>query len=84
MRLYEMGNEMNRRPFLDRLFAFLEEKGSPITSMPVISKQPLDLFKLYVCVQEKGGMVEVSIEAFHSKQFLFLMPVLTHYQTTKF
>ena len=59
LKLFEMGNEMQRRPFLDRLFAFLEEKGTPITNMPVISKQPLDLYRLYLCVQERGGMVEV-------------------------
>ena len=51
--------EPGRRSFLDRLFSFLEEKGTPISTMPVISKQPLDLYRLYVCVQEKGGMLEV-------------------------
>ena len=60
LKLYEMGNEPGRRAFLDRLFSFLEEKGTPINTMPVISKQPLDLYRLYVCVQEKGGMMEVS------------------------
>lgn len=60
MKLYEMGMEPQRRPFLDRLFIYLEEKGTPITAMPVISKQPLDLYRLYLCVQEKGGMVEVT------------------------
>jgi len=59
MKLYEMGMEPERRPFLERLFAFLEEKGSPISNMPVISKQPIDLYRLYLIVQEKGGMVEV-------------------------
>lgn len=58
-KLYEMGNEMDRRPFMDKLLAFLEEKGTPITAMPSISKQPLDLYRLYFCVREKGGMVEV-------------------------
>ncbi|XP_052809896.1 trithorax group protein osa-like isoform X3 [Mya arenaria] len=60
MKLYEMGMEGERKPFLDRLFAFLDEKGSPISNMPVISKQPIDLYRLYVIVQEKGGMVEVT------------------------
>lgn len=60
MKLYEMGMEPGRRPFLDRLFAFLEEKGTPMSNMPVISKQPIDLFRLYMIVQEKGGMVEVT------------------------
>ena len=55
-----MGNEMDRRPFLDKLLTFLEEKGTPVTAMPSISKQPLDLYRLYHCVREKGGMVEVN------------------------
>ncbi|XP_076466263.1 uncharacterized protein LOC143297726 isoform X2 [Babylonia areolata] len=59
-KLYDMGMEVDRRPFLDKLLAFLEEKGSPITTMPNISKQPLDLYKLYHCVREKGGFVEVN------------------------
>ena len=59
VKLYEMGMEPGRRPFLDRLFSFLDEKGTPINTMPVISKQPLDLYRLYVIVQEKGGMLEV-------------------------
>ena len=59
-KLYDMGMEPDRKPFLDRLFAFLDEKGSPISNMPVISKQPIDLYRLYIIVQEKGGMVEVN------------------------
>ncbi len=58
-KLYDMGMEPDRRPFLDKLLMFLEDKGAPVTSMPSISKQPLDLYKLYLCVKEKGGMVEV-------------------------
>lgn len=61
MKLYDMGTEPERKPFLDRLFAFLEEKGTPISNMPVISKQPIDLYRLYFIVQDKGGMVEVSV-----------------------
>ena len=60
MKMFEMGSEPDRRPFLEKLMYFLEEKGTPVTTMPVISKQPLDLFKLYLCVREKGGMTEVS------------------------
>lgn len=55
-----MGDEPDRKTFLDRLLYFLEEKGTPITSMPQISKQPLDLYKLYHSVKDRGGMVEVS------------------------
>eukprot|EP00106_Octopus_bimaculoides_P023076 XP_014790518.1 PREDICTED: trithorax group protein osa-like isoform X2 [Octopus bimaculoides] len=59
-KLYTMGDEPDRKTFLDRLLYFLEEKGTPITSMPQISKQPLDLYKLYHSVKDRGGMVEVS------------------------
>ena len=60
-KLYDMGNEMDRRPFLERLFGFMDEKGKPIATMPTISKNPLDLYKLYHCVREKGGFIEVGI-----------------------
>ena len=56
----EFGTEPERRPFLDRLFLFMEEKGCAISAMPTISKQPIDLYKLYTLVKERGGMVEVS------------------------
>ena len=58
-KMYEMGDEPDRRPFLDRLFAFMDDKGSPITAMPMVSKQPIDLFRLYVMVKERGGLLEV-------------------------
>ena len=59
MQLFTMGPEPDRRSFLENLFSFNEDKGSPITAMPQVSKQPLDLYKLYMQVREKGGMVEV-------------------------
>ncbi len=59
MKMYEMGEENERKPFLDKLFNYMDEKGSPITSMPMISKNPIDLFKLYNLVKEKGGLLEV-------------------------
>lgn len=55
-----MGEEPDRRYFLERLFAFMDEKGTPITVVPAISKQPVDLYKLYHLVKERGGMVDVS------------------------
>ncbi len=38
----------------------MDDKGTPITTMPAISKQPLDLYKLYILVKERGGLVDVS------------------------
>lgn len=59
-KLYEMGSEPERRYFLNRLLSFLEERSAPLNNMPSISKQPLDLYRLYLHVQERGGMLEVN------------------------
>ncbi len=60
-RLYEMDEHPERRPFLDKLLSYMEDRGSPITQCPTISKNPLDLFRLYIFTKERGGYVEVSI-----------------------
>jgi len=54
-----MGEEPDRRKMLERLFAFMEERGTPIVAVPTISKMAVDLFRLYHTVKEYGGMVEV-------------------------
>ncbi|CAG5136662.1 unnamed protein product, partial [Candidula unifasciata] len=59
-KLFELGPEPDRRPFLERILGFLEESGQPVTALPIISKTPLDLYKLYFCVREKGGFEEVT------------------------
>ena len=33
--------------------------GSPITRVPIMAKQPLDLYRLFKLVVERGGLVEV-------------------------
>uniref|UniRef100_A0A182P9Q7 ARID domain-containing protein n=1 Tax=Anopheles epiroticus TaxID=199890 RepID=A0A182P9Q7_9DIPT len=58
-KLYEMDDKPDRRVFLDKLLAYMDERRTPITACPTISKTPLDLYKLYVYVQERGGFVEV-------------------------
>lgn len=58
-KLYEMDDSIERRTWLDKLVTFMEEKRSPITSCPTISKNPLDLFRLYLYVKERGGFMEV-------------------------
>lgn len=58
-RMCEMGDEPERRPFLERLFAFLDEKGTPVQAMPAISKTTVDLYKLYVLTKERGGLWDV-------------------------
>jgi len=56
-----MGDEPDRRAMLERLFLFMEEKGTPIVAVPTISKLTVDLYRLYHMVRELGGMVEVII-----------------------
>ncbi|XP_043593849.1 trithorax group protein osa isoform X4 [Bombus pyrosoma] len=58
-KLYEMDDTMERRTWLDKLVNFMEERRTPITSCPTISKNPLDLFRLYLYVKERGGFMEV-------------------------
>ncbi|XP_030876646.1 AT-rich interactive domain-containing protein 1B-like [Leptonychotes weddellii] len=38
----------------------MEERGSPVSSLPAVGKKPLDLFRLYVCVKEIGGLAQVN------------------------
>lgn len=58
-KLYEMDDNPERRPFLDKLLSFMEERRTPITACPAISKQPLDLYRLYTAVKERNGFLEV-------------------------
>merc|ERR1719510_1134549 len=58
VRLYEMDDHPDRRVFLEKLLGFMEEKGTPITQCPTISKNPLDLFRLYLYTKERGGYLE--------------------------
>lgn len=59
-KLFEMDDNPDRKGWLDRLLGFMDEKRTPITACPTISKQPLDLFRLYLLVKERAGYVEVS------------------------
>ncbi|XP_058978699.1 trithorax group protein osa isoform X6 [Musca domestica] len=59
-KLYEMDDNPERRVWLDKLRAFMDERRTPITTCPTISKQPLDLYRLYLYVKERGGFVEVT------------------------
>ncbi|XP_067936550.1 AT-rich interactive domain-containing protein 3C-like [Watersipora subatra] len=57
--LYELGDEPDRREFLDDLFAFMQKRGSPVNRIPIMAKQTLDMYKLFKLVVSKGGLVEV-------------------------
>lgn len=58
-KLYEMDDAPERRGWVERLLAFMEERRTPIAACPTISKQPLDLYRLYLLVRDRGGFVEV-------------------------
>ncbi|XP_030043405.1 AT-rich interactive domain-containing protein 3B isoform X1 [Microcaecilia unicolor] len=58
-KLYELDSDPKRKEFLDDLFIFMQKKGTPISRIPIMAKQLLDLYMLYKLVTEKGGLVEV-------------------------
>ncbi|CAB3238560.1 unnamed protein product [Arctia plantaginis] len=55
-----MDDAPERRGWVERLLAFMEERRTPIAACPTISKQPLDLYRLYLLVRDRGGFVEVT------------------------
>ncbi|XP_060061238.1 AT-rich interactive domain-containing protein 1B isoform X3 [Erinaceus europaeus] len=59
-KVYELGSEPERKLWVDRYLSFMEERGSPVSSLPAVGKKPLDLFRLYVCVKEIGGLAQVN------------------------
>ncbi|XP_076372800.1 trithorax group protein osa-like isoform X1 [Tachypleus tridentatus] len=60
LKLYELSADPDRKPFLDRLVLFSQDRGTPLTQCPAICKQPLDLYLLYLSVKERGGFEEVT------------------------
>ncbi|XP_007906480.1 AT-rich interactive domain-containing protein 3A [Callorhinchus milii] len=57
--LYELDSDPRRKEFLDDLFTFMQKRGTPVNRIPIMAKQVLDLYMLYMLVTEKGGLVEV-------------------------
>ncbi|KHJ45631.1 ARID/BRIGHT DNA binding domain protein [Trichuris suis] len=57
---YSSDEWADRRAFYERLVHFCETYGHPITSQPTVSKQTVDLYKLYTAVKAKGGFEEVT------------------------
>ncbi len=59
-RLMEMGcGEPDRRAWLEHYMTFMEDIGKPLTGLPQVVKQPLDLYRFYLAVRERGGVLEV-------------------------
>ncbi|KAK0428674.1 hypothetical protein QR680_010941 [Steinernema hermaphroditum] len=50
----------DRRRFFESLVLFCEQNGDPITAPPQVSKQNIDLHRLYIAVRSKGGFMEVT------------------------
>ncbi|XP_049596516.1 AT-rich interactive domain-containing protein 1B isoform X2 [Syngnathus scovelli] len=59
-RLYELGVEPERRMWVERYLSFMEERGTPVSQLPIVGKKPLDLWKLYIAVREIGGLAMVN------------------------
>ncbi|KAM9354623.1 AT-rich interactive domain-containing protein 1B-like [Pholidichthys leucotaenia] len=59
-RLYELGPEPNRGSWVDRYLTFMEERGTPVTTLPSLGKRPLDLHRLYAAVRDIGGLAMVN------------------------
>lgn len=38
----------------------MEERGTPVSHLPIVGKKPLDLWKLYIAVREIGGLAMVT------------------------
>ncbi|XP_041034668.1 AT-rich interactive domain-containing protein 1B isoform X2 [Carcharodon carcharias] len=59
-KLYELGSEQERKTWIDRYLSFMEERGTPVVTLPAVGKKPLDLYRLYICVKEIGGLAQVN------------------------
>ncbi|XP_044145033.1 AT-rich interactive domain-containing protein 1B isoform X7 [Bufo gargarizans] len=59
-KLYEMGSEPERKMWVDRYLTFMEERGTPVATLPAVGRKPLDLVRLYFCVKEIGGLAQVN------------------------
>ena len=59
---YELGDEPQRKKFLDTFKDFMEQNGTPCLRVPMADNTnniPLDLYKLYREVCRRNGMPEV-------------------------
>ncbi|XP_078279495.1 AT-rich interactive domain-containing protein 1A-like isoform X4 [Rhinoraja longicauda] len=59
-KLYELGGEPERKMWIDRYFAFMEEKGTMMMNLPAVGRKPLDLYRLYMSVKDIGGLTQVN------------------------
>jgi len=48
--------------WVDRFLAFADEKAMGMSNLPAVGRKPLDLYRLYVCVKEIGGLTQVGLD----------------------
>lgn len=51
---------MTRERFIDDLYSFMQARGQPISKLPSLGYQELDLYLLYQLVIARGGMDDVT------------------------
>lgn len=59
LQLYELSDDKKRKDWLDDWFTFMHQRGKPVTRIPIMAKQVLDLYELYRLVVQHGGLVEI-------------------------
>ncbi|GMR56420.1 hypothetical protein PMAYCL1PPCAC_26615 [Pristionchus mayeri] len=57
--LYELSDDQKRKEWLDDWLSFMHRIGKPVTRIPIMAKQVLDLYELYRLVIQHGGLVEI-------------------------
>ncbi|KAF1768848.1 hypothetical protein GCK72_000661 [Caenorhabditis remanei] len=57
--LYELSDDVKRKEWLDDWLNFMHRIGKPVTRIPIMAKQVLDLYELYRLVVQHGGLVEI-------------------------
>uniref|UniRef100_A0A0K0E7R4 ARID domain-containing protein n=1 Tax=Strongyloides stercoralis TaxID=6248 RepID=A0A0K0E7R4_STRER len=57
--LYELSEDSKRKDWLDDWLSFMHKIGKPVTRIPIMAKQVLDLYELYRLVVHHGGLVEI-------------------------
>eukprot|EP00026_Physarum_polycephalum_P011780 Phypoly_transcript_12024.p1 GENE.Phypoly_transcript_12024~~Phypoly_transcript_12024.p1 ORF type:complete len:236 (+),score=12.11 Phypoly_transcript_12024:153-860(+) len=53
------GDFLNEKSFSERLYAFMEGRGTPISKIPVFDHKELNLYRLYRGVVSRGGLETV-------------------------
>lgn len=78
-RLYDLGPEPDRKMWVERYLAFVEEKAMGLTNLPAVGRKPLDLFLLYTSVKGFGGMTQVNemLLATTSPKLHYLLSLVT-------